>query len=96
MLVYVISKHGKPLIPCNPQKARRLLKEQKAKVVKRTPFTIQLLYGSSKLIKLLDSFMGSSCLTKSNIRENHASYLEDTIVDTFTSESSTERKCMLQ
>ena len=47
MLVYVISKHGKPLMPCNPQKARRLLKEQKAKVVKRTPFTIQLLYGSS-------------------------------------------------
>ncbi len=46
-LVYVISKHGKPLMPCKPQKARRLLKEQKAKVVKRTPFTIQLLYGSS-------------------------------------------------
>ncbi len=47
MLVYVISKYGKPLMPCKPQKARRLLKEQKAKVVKRTPFTIQLLYGSS-------------------------------------------------
>ena len=46
-LVYVISKHGKPLMPCKPQKARRLLKEQKAKVVKRTPFTIQLLYGST-------------------------------------------------
>jgi len=49
-----------------------------------------------KLTKLLDSFMGSSCLTKSNIRENHASYLEDGIVDTLTSESSTELKCMLQ
>ena len=47
MLVYVINRHGKPLMPCKPQKARRLLKEQKAKVVKRTPFTIQLLYGSS-------------------------------------------------
>ena len=47
MLVYVINRHGKPLMPCNPQKARRLLKEQKAKVVKRTPFTIQLLYGST-------------------------------------------------
>jgi hypothetical protein len=47
ILVYVINQHGKPLMPCSPRKARLLLKEQKAKVVKRTPFTIQLLYGSS-------------------------------------------------
>lgn len=47
MLVYVINKHGKPLMPCKPSKARKLLKDGKAKVVQRTPFTIQLLYGSS-------------------------------------------------
>ncbi|AOY75930.1 hypothetical protein CLFO_05980 [Clostridium formicaceticum] len=47
MLVYVINKHGKPLMPCKPRKARKLLKQGKAKVVKRTPFTIQLLFGSS-------------------------------------------------
>lgn len=47
MLVFVINKHGKPLMPCNPRKTRLLLKEGKAKVVKRTPFTIQLLFGSS-------------------------------------------------
>ena len=47
MLVYVINKKEEPLMPCSPAKARRLLKEGKAKVVKRTPFTIQLLYGSS-------------------------------------------------
>lgn len=34
-------------MPCKPGKARRLLKQKKAKVVKRTPFTIRLLYGSS-------------------------------------------------
>lgn len=45
--VYVVNKHGEPLMPCSPRKARILLKEQKAKVIKRTPFTIQLLYGSS-------------------------------------------------
>lgn len=39
--------HGEPLMPCKPRKARVLLKEKKAKVVNRTPFTIQLLYGSS-------------------------------------------------
>jgi len=47
MLVYVLNKHGKPLMPCKPSKARKLLKEEKAKVVKKEPFTIQLLYGSS-------------------------------------------------
>lgn len=47
MLVYIVSKHGNPLMPCSPRKARILLKQGKAKVVKRTPFTIQFIYGSS-------------------------------------------------
>ncbi len=34
-------------MPCQPRKARLLLKEGKAKVVKMVPFTLQLLYGSS-------------------------------------------------
>lgn len=34
-------------MPCKPQKARVLLKENKAKIVNRTPFTIQLRYGSA-------------------------------------------------
>jgi len=45
--VYVLSKHGEPLMPCSLEKARLLLKRQKACVVKRTPFTIKLLYGSA-------------------------------------------------
>ena len=45
--VYVINKHGRPLMPCSPAKARHLLDDGKAKVKKRTPFTIQLVYGSS-------------------------------------------------
>jgi hypothetical protein len=47
LVVYVINKHGKPLMPCSPRKARILLKQGKAKIIKREPFTIQLLYGSS-------------------------------------------------
>lgn len=47
MVVYVLNRHGKPLMPCHPAKARILLKQGKAKVVQRTPFTIQLLYGIS-------------------------------------------------
>ena len=47
MLVYVLNKDGKPLMPCKPSKARKLLKQGKAKVIKKSPFTVQLLYGSS-------------------------------------------------
>ena len=47
MLVYVLNKHGKPLMPCKPSKARKLLKQGKAKIIQREPFTIQLIYGSS-------------------------------------------------
>ena len=34
-------------MPCQPRKARLLLKEGQAKVAKMVPFTLQLLYGSS-------------------------------------------------
>ncbi len=47
MLVFVINKDGEVLMPTTPRKARILLKEEKAKIVKYNPFTIQLLYGSS-------------------------------------------------
>jgi len=42
MLVYVLSKTGKPLMPCKPAKARKLLQGGNARIVKKTPFTIQL------------------------------------------------------
>lgn len=45
--VYVLNRHGRPLMPCTPAKARHLLDAGKAKVRHRTPFTIQLVYGSS-------------------------------------------------
>lgn len=47
MFVYVLNCRNGPLMPCQPRKARLLLKENKAKVIKMVPFTIQLLHGSS-------------------------------------------------
>ena len=47
MLVVVLNKHGNSLMPTAPAKARHLLDNGQATVVRRTPFTIQLLYGSS-------------------------------------------------
>ncbi len=42
MRVFVLNMRGKPLMPCSTAKARILLKEKKAAVAKRTPFTIRL------------------------------------------------------
>jgi N6-L-threonylcarbamoyladenine synthase len=39
---------GKPLMPTTPRKARMLLRDGKAKVVGRTPFTIQLTYATGE------------------------------------------------
>lgn len=45
MLVYVLKQNGQPFMPTERfGKVRRLLKEGKARVVRREPFTIRLLY----------------------------------------------------
>lgn len=48
-MVYVLNKDGQPLMPTkNHAKVRVLLKTGKAKVVKKFPFVIQLMYESTK------------------------------------------------
>lgn len=47
-MVYVLGKDGQPLMPTNRHgKVRRLLKSGKAKIVRKCPFTIQLLCEST-------------------------------------------------
>lgn len=46
-MVYVISKDNKPLMPCSNVIARLLLKQGKAKVKRREPFTIKLNYETT-------------------------------------------------
>ena len=43
-MVYVLNIEWKPLMPCKEAKERKLLNQNKAKIVKREPFTIQLLF----------------------------------------------------
>lgn len=51
-MVYVISKTGHPLMPSRRHgKVRRMLKTGKAKVVKRCPFTVQLLYDTEENVQ---------------------------------------------
>ena len=71
MFVYVINKDDKPLMPCHPAKARKLLKKGKAKVVNSTPFTIQLLYQADSNLQTINlgvdagsKFIGLSATTE--------------------------------
>ena len=52
--VYVLNKDGKPLMPTTRGgHVRHLLKEQKARVVRTKPFTIQLLYETDDVVQPL-------------------------------------------
>lgn len=54
MLVYVVDKNGQPLMPThNGAKVRVLLKQNRAKVVSKCPFTIKLLYESTNFTQPL-------------------------------------------
>lgn len=51
-MVYVLNIDGQPLMPTERHgKVRRLLRDCKAKVVKRCPFTIQLLYVTTNVVQ---------------------------------------------
>lgn len=40
--VFVLDRHGSPLMPCHPARARKLLDRGRARVVRAAPFTIRL------------------------------------------------------
>jgi len=74
MYVYVINKNGSPLMPCKPAKAKHLLKAGKAKVIKRTPFTIKLLWNceenTQEIIGGMDTGskkVGVACITNGSV-----------------------------
>jgi 5-methylcytosine-specific restriction endonuclease McrA len=46
--VYVLNMRGQPLMPTTPRRAKWLLKDGKATVKKRCPFTIQLRYATGE------------------------------------------------
>ena len=50
-MIYVLSKNNKPLMPCENVIARLLLKSNKARVVRKCPFTIKLLQESTEYVQ---------------------------------------------
>ncbi|MDR1656474.1 MAG: RRXRR domain-containing protein [Deltaproteobacteria bacterium] len=49
--VYALDLKGQPIMPINSANARILLKSGRAKVVKKEPFTIQLLYETTDYVQ---------------------------------------------
>lgn len=72
-MVYVLSKDGKPLMPTTRHgKVRRLLRDEKAKVVRRCPFTIKLFYDTPDIVQELTLGVdtGSSVIGSAVYAEN--------------------------
>lgn len=74
-MVYVLDCNGKAIMPCTNSIARLLLKEGKAKCVRRTPFTIKLKYSlvkvyTQKLIMGIDTGSSKVGYAVVNLRSN--------------------------
>ncbi len=92
--VFVLSSNGKPLMPCTSSKARKLLQNRKAKVVKLYPFTIRLNFDCENQTQDISmgidagyANIGFSCIT------TKSELVSGTIIlDNKTSERLTERR----
>ena len=93
-MVYVISQDGKPLMPCSNPIARLLLKQGKAKVKKREPFTVKLTYETTNYIQDLtlgvDAGSGTIGTAVSNDNGNIV-YISEVVVRNDITDKMTQR-----
>ena len=98
-MVYVLSKNGQPIMPTkNHAKVRLLLNSGKAKVVKRTPFTIQLIDTSKTYVQDVtlgvdagSKHIGLSATTKRNVLFEADITLRNDIVELLSSRRELRR-----
>lgn len=100
MLVYVLNVNGQPLMPTERcGKVRRLLKTGKAKVIKRCPFTIQLLYKTeTEAVQLINlgvdagsKTIGLSATTESKVLYEAEVTLRNDIVELLSTRRESRR-----
>ena len=84
--MYVISKQGKPLMPCTAAKARKLLRDGKAKCIRRTPFTIKLNFDCEENVQEVIAGMdtgskviGCACISNGKVVYQAETYLRQDV-----------------
>lgn len=93
-MVYVISQDNKPLMPCSNTIARLLLKQGKAKVKKREPFTIKLTYETTYYTQdlTLGVDTGSGTIGTAVSRDNgEIVYMSEVVVRNDITDKMTQR-----
>ena len=97
-MVYVLNEQGKPLMPCKEAKARKLLKQHKAKIVKYEPFTIQLLFDCENQTQEVNlgidagsKHIGVSATTEKQVLYEADVELRNDIVDKLSSRRAARR-----
>lgn len=98
MRVYVVNQRKEPLMPTTQSKARKLLKSGKAKIYKREPFTIQLLYATGETKQEINlgidagsEFVGISATTKQEELFSAEYKLRNDIVDLLSTRRQNRR-----
>jgi len=91
--VYVINQRKQPLVPCGSAKAKHLLQADKAKVVRKLPFTIQLLVPTGETIQEIIAGMdtGSKTVGCATISHGQILYQSETQLRQDVSKKMTRR-----
>ena len=98
-MVYVLNIDGQPLMPTKRHgKVRKLLKSCKAKIIKRCPFTIQLLYESTNIVQEISlgvdagsKYIGVSATTKEEVLYEAEVELRNDIVELLSTRRQNRR-----
>ena len=97
-MVCVLNKQGKPLMPCKEAKARKLLKQNKAKIVNYEPFTIKLLFDCENQTQDISlgidagsKHIGISATTEKQVLYEADVELRNDIVDKLSSRRAARR-----
>jgi len=98
MLVYVLNKQGRPLMPTRRfGKVRRMLRAGEATVIRREPFTIQLQYETGDAVQdvTLGIDAGSKTIGLSASTENEELYASEVelIGDQIVKNLTARREC---
>lgn len=97
-MVYVLNKQGEPIMPCKEAKARKLLKQNKAKIAKYELFTIQLLFDCENQTQEVNlgidaggKHIGVSATTEKQVLYEADIELRNDIVDKLSSRREARR-----